>query len=341
MDIFNRSYSKRELLRRVGKIEQVAGVRRVMLTEGRGGGMEIAEVYTGSGFEFEVILSRGMDIGRASYKGNPLSFQASPGPVHPSYYESHGFGWLRSFGGGLLVTCGLTHAGIPAVEGIEELGLHGRISHIPTEIVSLKREWKDNELYLEVSGEARETRMFGENLVLRRKVWSKGGENRLFVTDSVINEGFEKTPHVILYHVNIGFPFVDRDSYLEAKVKECIPRDKEAEEGKENFDKFSPPIPGFKEKCYFLDLEENSEGKVKVSIVNPELKLKVYLIYEKKVLPYFVEWKMMGEGAYVVGIEPSNTFLLPREELKKKGLLPYLAPDQEVKYELEIGVEKV
>ncbi|MCD6219936.1 DUF4432 family protein, partial [Candidatus Calescamantes bacterium] len=58
-------------------------------------------------------------------------------------------------------------------------------------------------------------------------------------------------------------------------------------------------------------------------------------------LPYFVEWKMMGEGAYVVGIEPSNTFLLPREELKKKGLLPYLAPDQEVKYELEIGVEKV
>ncbi len=337
----NRDYPKKELLKRVGRIEQLAGIRRVRLAEGRGEGIEMAEVYTGSGFAFEVILSRGMDIGRASYRGIPLSFQASPGLVHPSYYDPRKFGWLRSFTGGLLVTCGLTHAGVPATEGNEEIGLHGRISHIPAEIISLQREWKDEKLYLGVTGEVRESRMFGENIVLRRKIGSRAGENRLFIADSVRNESFQKTPHIILYHVNIGFPLIDNGSYLEANVKECTPRDEEAEKDRENFDKFSSPVPGFREKCYFLDIEENSQGKAEVSIVNPGLKLKVYLIYPKKVLPYFVEWKMMGEGNYVVGIEPSNTLLLPREELKKKGLLPYLAPGEEINYELEIGVEEI
>ena len=341
MIIKGKEYSNKELLKKVGRVEQIAGIRKVELKEGKGGGTELVEFYTGSGFEFEVILSRGMDIGRTSYKGIPISFIASPGTVHPSYYDRRGFGWLRSFGGGLLVSCGLTHAGVPAQEGTEEIGLHGRVSHIPAELISLQREWKNDELYLGIKGEVRETRLFGENFLLNREIYTKMGEKRLWINDTVANEGFEKSPHVMLYHVNIGFPLVDEGSYLEANIEKCIPRDEEAEKGKEDFDKFTFPIPHFKEKCYFLDIKEDANGRAKVSIVNHDLKLKMYLVYTKRVLPYFVEWKMMGEGVYAVGIEPTNILLLPREELKKKGLIPYLDPGEKVSYSMEIGVEEL
>ena len=339
MELWGDNYPEREILRRIGRWEQICGIKRYQIREGKGEGLEIAQFYTTGGLELEVILSRGMDIGRAVYKGIPLCWISSSGYVHPSYYIPGGFGWLRSFGGGLLTTCGLYHAGPPAREEIEEIGLHGRVSHIPAERICLVQEWRDSALYLEARGEIRETRIFGENLLLKRKIWMRGDDKRVFIEDVVKNEGFQPTPHMILYHINIGFPLISKYSYLEGEIEEVIPRDREAEEGKEEYHRFSEPIPSFKEKCYFLKVKEKGKGKARVSIINPRLGIKVYVEYSKSTLPYFVEWKMMGEGDYVVGLEPANTLILPREELKKKGLLPHLSPQEEVVYHLEIGIE--
>ncbi len=269
-----------------------------------------------------------------------MTWFSSTGEVHPSFFDPRGFGWLRSFGGGLLVTCGLKHVGPPAEEEGEKHGLHGLISHIPAELVSVIQRWEENDFIMEVRGEVRETQVFGENLVLERKIWAKGGEKRIFIEDRVRNEGFQDTPHLILYHINLGFPLIDEGSYLLAPVEEIRPRDEEAEKEKEKYYLFTKPLPGFKERCYFLNLKENPEGKVKVAVINPHLEggMGVYLIYPKSVLPYFIEWKMMGEGVYAVGIEPANSLILPRKELKEKGILPFLKKGEEVTYRLEIGV---
>ena len=46
-----------------------------------------------------------------NFQGLPLAWRSPAGDVHPSYYEPEGFGWLRSFAGGLLTTCGLDQFG--------------------------------------------------------------------------------------------------------------------------------------------------------------------------------------------------------------------------------------
>ena len=47
----------------------------------------------------------------------------------------------------------------------------------------------------------------------------------------------------------------------------------------------------------------------------------------------------MGEGIYVVGIEPTNAPLqFTRTEMRERGLLPTLQPGEKRTFHLEIGV---
>ena len=54
--------------------------------------------------------------------------------------------------------------------------------------------------YIVISGKVRETKFFGENLVLRREIKSYIGENRIQIYDRIMNEGFQRQPFMILYH---------------------------------------------------------------------------------------------------------------------------------------------
>ena len=60
--IFGRGYAKDELRRLVGGMSQLAGIRLVDLADGRVRGMRAAEVFTGSGLRFQVLVDRGLDL---------------------------------------------------------------------------------------------------------------------------------------------------------------------------------------------------------------------------------------------------------------------------------------
>src|SRR5262245_28736766 len=124
--LFNRQYTPLELKQLAGDMTQLAGVRLVEYQEGRARGLRAAQVWTGSGFRFEVLLDRGMDIGAAGHQGRALAFQY-PGLASAPYYEPRGAGWARTWGGGLMTTCGITFFGQAENDNGEELGLHGRI----------------------------------------------------------------------------------------------------------------------------------------------------------------------------------------------------------------------
>jgi hypothetical protein len=47
---------------------------------------------------------------------------------------------------------------------------------------------------------------------------------------------------------------------------------------------------------------------------------------------------MVGEGTYVVGIEPTNLEIVDRLKAKECGKLPTLKPMEEMEFWLEIGV---
>src|SRR5258708_39853088 len=67
--LFGREYTKAELLHYVGDISQIARAKAHRLIEGHEDGVLGIDVTTGSGFDFTVLPSRGMDISSASYKG--------------------------------------------------------------------------------------------------------------------------------------------------------------------------------------------------------------------------------------------------------------------------------
>jgi len=339
--VFGKDYSKKELMRLIGDVSQVAGMKKYELLDGKGRGVRAVDIWTGTGFCFTVILDRGMDISQASHCGKSLCWRSSIGEVHPHFFEPEGMGWLRSFLGGLLTTCGLTYCGAPCEDEGEKLGLHGRVSHTPAEEVSIEKKWEGDDYELSVSGLLRESVVFGENIVLTRKIRTRLGESRLWIYDVVENEGYERTPFMILYHINGGFPVVSEKSRLISPTLEAVPRDEEAEKGKEDYDRFTSPIPGFKEKCYYHKMKEDEAGLVHCALINENLQgdgFGFYVKYRKEQLPRFIEWKMMGEGTYVVGMEPANCLVEGRDKLREKGILEFLEPGEKKEFELEIGV---
>ncbi len=73
-ELFGKTWSRDELLRRVGRLGQIAGVRLVELGDGAERGVRVLEFRTGTGFEFDVVVDRAFDIGRCELRGAPLAW---------------------------------------------------------------------------------------------------------------------------------------------------------------------------------------------------------------------------------------------------------------------------
>ena len=334
-------YEKREILRHVGRMNQVAGVRRYLLQEGQEKGVEAVDFHTGTGFEFTALPGRGLDISSAFYRGKSLAWLSCTGVTHPAHYESDGLAWLRSFYGGLVATCGLTTAGAPCEDQGEALGLHGRFSNTAARNVLADARWEGDDYVLFAQGKIREAIVFGANLELSRRIEAVAGQNKLRIHDKVENKGYLKTPHMFLYHINFGFPVISEHTRLLSPTKSAVPRDAEAEQGKEEYATFDPPTPYYKEKVYYHDMEPKDGNTVRVALVNENLeggKFGASLVYSKSELPFFTEWKMMGEGTYVVGLEPANCHVEGRANERQLGTLTELQPGETREYHIEIGV---
>lgn len=340
--LHGKKITRKELLEKVGDISQVGGIKLAEFQDGNEKGVNVAEFRTGSGLNFNVCFSRGMAITYAEYKGISLCWRSATGDVNPSFYEPEGLGWLRNFYGGMMNTCGITYAGAPCEDEGKMLGLHGRADNTPAKNVSMGQEWQNDDYLFWVQGKVREAVVFDDNICLTRKVSARLGEKRFFVDDKVENLGYKKIEHAMLYHINCGFPVLDEGSILVAPTKSVKPRNADAEVGKEDYYKFTAPIPGFKERVYYHMLQADKNGYVKVAVVNKKFNngqgLAVYAKYKLAELPLFNEWKMMGQGTYVVGMEPANCRVDGRNQDRKNGILQFLEPGETREYHLEIGV---
>lgn len=277
--------SRQELLQRVGQMDQVAGIKLFEAADGVARGSRVFQVWTGSGLSFSVLADRALDISACHYRGLSLAWISAVGEAHPAYYEPEGVGWLRSFQGGLLVTCGLDQFGYPSQDEGEALGLHGRLSNLPARYVNYRTGWRGDDYELEITGEIRQTRVFGENLVLRRRISTALESNKIRLEDEVTNEGFAASPSMILYHFNLGYPLLSETAHLEVKVEKTIPRDAETEAGLGDWMNFHPPTDGYREQVFRHTPAADPEGYVKVEVRNPALGLGLRWRYRQADLP--------------------------------------------------------
>jgi hypothetical protein len=322
----------------VGDLSQVAGIRLGEWTDGVERGLRVADVRTGSGLAFSVLLDRGMDIGPASYKGMPLAWVSSTGWAHPMYFDPLGNGWLRTFGGGLLTGCGLTYLGAAGEDEGEPLGLHGRLSHLPASRVRVDEAWQGDECSFWVEGEMRQARVFGENLRLKRRISVALGGSRILLHDLVENLAATPSPLMILYHINLGFPFLDETSQLLADPHPVEARDADAVPGLPDWMRFQEPIAGYAEQVFYHDLPADKNGWASMQLVNPGRKLGLRVSFRKDTLPNLAQWKMMGQGTYVVGLEPANCRAGGRSQERARGTLQILQPGEQCEFNVEIEV---
>lgn len=343
-ELFETSYDRADLLRRVGRLDQVAGVRLVELADAAERGVRVLEFRTGTGFAFDVVVDRAFDVGRCELRGRPLAWTSAVGFAGPWFSEPEGLGWFRTWGGGLLTTCGLDHALFMATDTAEqyhypprqteEYGLHGRVSNRPARLVAYGERWEGDECVLFAEGEVLQAAVFAERLLLRRRIEARVGSSSFTVRDTVENVGFDRTPHMLLYHVNAGFPVVDEGSELIAPATAVEARGDYPVEG---YATFAPPEKGYVEQVFEHELAAEKGGTVPVALVNRRLGLGLYELFRRDQLPHHFVWRMLGEGTYVVGIEPCTNRTAGRLDARRRGELIELAPGESREYELELG----
>ena len=151
--LFGKTYSRAELTRRFGDVSQLGGITLATLENGSERGVRVANFSTGTGFRFTSLLDRAMDVSSAEHCGRSLCWRSTVGDKHPAYYDPHGLGWLRTFYGGLVATCGITYHGAPCEDEEEAMGLHGRVNTIPAGNVSIQQGWNGDEYEFSVTGQ--------------------------------------------------------------------------------------------------------------------------------------------------------------------------------------------
>ena len=62
------------------------------------------------------------------------------------------------------------------------------------------------------------------------------------------------------------------------------------------------------------------------AVINERLGLGICLEFERKNLPYFMQWKSRASGDYVVGLEPANSSVYGRGFHEEQGDLHMLGP---------------
>lgn len=312
----------------IGHNSQLLGVEEHRLVGGKGDGMRLLLVKNGRGLEFTVSLDRCADISRLSVDGVNYGFFSPCGYVSPHYYSDKGTDWLKTFTAGFLTTCGLTAVGNPCIDEGEELPLHGRISNTPADYSSY--DISDKEII--IKARINQSGIFDRKLVMNRTISCSLESNEIVITDNIINLGYEKSPIMILYHMNMGYPLLDEDSIIEIPSTKVVPRNEYAAKDLDTWDKITPPTPGFEEQCYYHSFED--EGSA--SIYNPKLKKGLKMTFDANKLDYFVEWKMLGERDYVLGLEPGNCHADGRDKMREEGNLKFLEPGEDITYQVKL-----
>lgn len=316
-----------ELRKRCGDPDALCGVRDVVFNDGPAKGMRALEMRNGRGMELTVLADRGLDIPYLSYRGVNIGLMNKVGLRSAALYQKEGAsGFLKQFYGGMLTTCGLSHAGSPCRDGGEELGLHGPFDNTPAGRVAYETICDGDALKLRVVGEVREAEVFGVNLLLRRELTLDTEENRLHIRDVVENQGFQTAPLMMVYHMNFGYPMLDEGARVYTTSAKVEPRTDFARKGMGNYDVMEAPEVGREEQCYYH--LEPRDGEAFAMLHNERLGLAAVIRYDKSVFPLLCEWKCMRAGEYALGLEPTTSGVISRAEARENGMLTYLEPGQ-------------
>ena len=330
---------------RISNAAQLGGIETSILDNGPARGTRIAWINTGTGLRYKIVLDRAMDIAEAFFNQHSIAWLSHAGVSAPQPFANKGLDWLRTFFGGLLTTCGLSHVGGPESDENGERGIHGNISNIAAEIESvIQPDPFKGKMDMSITGVMKESKIFGPSLELRRTISGTLGESYLHIHDEITNRANTPAPHMLLYHFNFGWPLADEGAEILWKGKWALPErqgDNKIFNEKNNFRKCPAPLDihnGTGEAVAFIDIESDDNGDCISGIYNPSLNIAAAITFKKNQLPWLINWQHWGNGEYVTGIEPGTHPPIGQSAARKKNELIFIAPGETKIYDIRIDI---
>jgi hypothetical protein len=338
-NIFGNKISKTDLIKKVGSMSNFAYVKPFQYTEGKATGVNGFEISNGTGLDFTVLESKCLDIVSMKYKGMSLNYSPKTGIVSPALSDMNGSEFRRSIVGGMMYTCGLLNVGSACEDNGMTHVFHGRIKTIPAEKVSVSSDWENDDFVIKISGEMKDGAIYGDNLVLRRTITTKTGAKSVKIHDELENLSYKDEEFMILYHVNAGYPVVDDGSRFVIPKGDLVPRiDGITDKNVSDCKKITGPIDNYAEHVFFHEVASDKDDNTGAAVINDKLGIGVFVNFNKKNLPYIVEWKSMMSGDYAFGILPSNNHAGGRLYERQNGTLRTIKAAEKLVFDLEIGV---
>ena len=324
---------------------QLGGIETSVLDNGPGRGTRIAWINTGAGLRYKVVIDRAMDIADAFYNQYSFGWLSHVGITSPQPFAHRGMDWLRTFGAGLLTTCGLDHVGGPETDQYGERGIHGLVSNLSGEIESIiQPDPARGKMEFSLTGKIKQTQIFGPSLELKRTYSGTLGQAVIKIHDEVVNRGNTPVPHMLLYHLNFGWPLADEGADILWNGPWQFSGDKNAakifREGN-NFRKCPPPLAAHKaggEEVAFIDVVPDASGNCTAGMYNNKINLAVAIRFNKKELPWLTNWQHWGKGEYVTGLEPGTNPPIGQAKARAQNKLIFLDPGETRSYNLEMEV---
>ncbi|WP_284392630.1 aldose 1-epimerase family protein [Devosia yakushimensis] len=327
------SLSRSALRERTVDGRGLADIRLLQLEDGPGRGQRLLVVRNATGIGCEIALDRGFDISSATWRGINIGWNSAnglPWPPHPIDAE-HGVGFYRNLDG-FLVTCGLDHIGGARKTGAEHFihkhrrevfhPLHGRISSQRATLSGYGITWEQDVPTIWAEGMVRQSAVFGENLILRRRIQIEVFGTRVDIADTVENAGFRPTPHAMLYHLNFGYPFLDQNTRISGDISPDFTA--AFNDGDKR------PHPDFVDYYEGIAVQPN-QAIATIELRNEALLggMRARLSYPTAALPALGIWRAFQSGIYALALEPAKP-QSPETNI--------LAPGESVTYKIGIGI---
>lgn len=348
VELYGKTLSRRQVSERSGMLSQFAGVRLMTLGDGVERGIRMLEFRTGSGLRFTALVDRALDIADCDFKGQAIGWHSPSGFRHPGLHDYEGEGglaWARSFSG-LLVTCGLDH-----ILGREEVpaesynypgrktvihSLHGRVGTIPARLTGYGETWDGDRCVLWAEGIVQQSAVFGEDLHLVRRIEADVGGNEIRLSDRVVNHGFNRTPHMYFYHINVSHPLLEEGARYLAPIRDVVWAGHDGERyqaQKVGYRTVPAPRLGFSEQVWQHEMAADANGEVPVAVVNDRLGLGFEVVTRKDQLPCAYQWQNFQAGQYALGIEPSTHHVLGNLAARERGEMIWLEHGESRSYD--------
>ena len=159
-------------------------------------------------------------------------------------------------------------------------------------------------------------------------------EKKIWVDDTIENLGNKPQPFMLLYHINMGAPF------LRPGTKVFLPQS-----SIQTFD----PVAESHKACSALVPDVSEEGLDLLWLHHPEKSYDMHaamvdngnrqirIAWSADTLPILGQWMLLQPKDYVLALEPTNTHLQGQDWESANGILQYLNPGETRHAELEFS----